>query len=420
MVKAVSCPNCGGAVTIKYAETTLSIVCPRCLTVFSKDNESLQILTKVQKKLAEPLIKLGERYKFHGQDWEAIGFLLRSDKTESYKWFEYLLFNPYAGYRFLVCMDGHWSYVVKTKSAPAVDKILKTAVYLKKSYKLFHKGPIKTLFVLGEFYWKVKTNEKVDGVDYINPPEILSMEKDSDEEIWTLGQYIPRHDVEKAFKLQGKMPLDIGVAPHQPSSHNNSKTIQNYTTYMLGLLFIAQCFFVLGVRRSEVFNQTYELTDAKGYKFQTPTFTITDKMGYIEAHLNANVNNNWFEYTAEVVKEENPEEEDNYEFDQGVEMYSGYDSDGSWREGSQSTDRRIGKLAPGNYHLNLSTDSGASGPITMNITLSEGNLSWGNFIFALVLLVLYPGYYLVRANKFEKERWSQSDHSPYWNENYDD
>lgn len=420
MVKALSCPSCGGAVSVKYSETSLSCVCPNCLAVLSMENESVKILTKHQKQLSKPLIALGGRHKFRGHDWEVIGYMLRSDRSEVYKWSEYLLFNPYVGYRFLVCMDGHWSYVVKTKSAPKVNTATRTATYLNKNYKLFHKGEVRTLFVLGEFYWRVHAGEAVTATDYIRPPEMLSLEKDADEEIWSLGEYVPKGDVEKAFKLNGIMPWDMGVAPHQPSPHSESKKISNYLAYLLMFLLCAQAVFILGVKRTEIFSEAYDVTLPQGYKLQTPSFTIDDKMGYVESELRATVSNDWFEADVEVVNEDAEDSEESYQYDQGVEYYHGSDYDGSWSEGSQESDRRIAKLPPGRYHLNITTNAGTNQLKRFSLKISQGNLSWGNFVFALLLVILYPVYYFYRSSNFEKERWLASDHSPYWDQSDND
>ncbi|MBL7558130.1 MAG: DUF4178 domain-containing protein [Bdellovibrionaceae bacterium] len=414
MVKAITCPSCGGPVTVKYSEQSLSCVCPACLAVLSTANESVSILVKSQSKKTKPIIELGKRYNFRGHDWEVIGFLVRSDKSGSYKWSEYLLFNPYVGYRFLVCMDGHWSYVTKTKSAPKVDTALNRATYLDKTYTLFHKGQVKNVFVLGEFYWRVKANEIVTAVDYINPPEMLSLEKDADEEIWSIGEYVHKRDVEKAFKLAGLMPLDIGVAPHQPSPHNQDKKLASYVTWLVALVFLVHFGFLVAVPKRNIFEATYRVPLSTSPTITTAPFEISDKAGYIETELFAEVNNGWLETTVEAVEENTGEE---YEFDQGVEYYSGYDSDGSWSEGSRTSDRRIAKLPPGKYHLNITTAWSYPSPTTFSFRVSEGNLSWGNFFFAFFLLILYPLYYFMRAKNFEKNRWSTSDYSPYWSQN---
>lgn len=416
MVKAITCPSCGGRVNVKYAERSLCCVCPSCLTVLSNENESVKILVENQKKRATPIITLGERYHFHGHDWEAIGFLLRSDSSETYKWSEYLLFNPYVGYRFLVCMDGHWSYVVKTKSAPVVNESAQTAVYLSKTYKLFHKGKVKTLFAQGEFYWKVKADELVQAVDYICPPEILSLEKDADEEIWSVGEYVRRKDIEKAFKLVGLMPLDVGVAPHEPSGRDDSKVMGAYVGYLVMTLLLIQLGFMVAFKRNSIMQFTSAYT-VQGQTVQSPPFILSDKTGYIEARLRAPVSNSWFEYTGEIVNEETGEE---YEYDQGVEFYSGYDYDGSWSEGSQSAERWLPSLPPGTYHLNVTPGQGSAQGLTYDIEFSQGNLSWGNFFFTLFLICVYPIYYIMRSSSFEKRRWSQSDYSPYRSANEDD
>jgi hypothetical protein len=240
---------------------------------------------------------------------------------------------------------------------------------------------------------------------------MLSREVDDDEEIWSLGEYVPRAEIEKAFKLTGKMPLDIGVAPHQPSPVNQSKTVQLYVSSLLVLLTMSHFYFLAFVFKSDAISVAYNVTAPINYQIKTDSFTISDTPGYVESQLQANVTNNWFETIVEVVNEDTGEE---YEYDQGVEFYSGYDSDGSWTEGSRTSDRRIAKLAPGKYHLNITTNTQTNAPMDFALKISQGNVSWGNYLFALFLIGLFPLFYIMRSQNFEKSRWSQSDYSPYW------
>ncbi|MGN7062052.1 DUF4178 domain-containing protein, partial [Neisseria sp. P0001.S006] len=67
-----------------------------------------------------PLIPLGTRGKFHGDAYEAIGFQVRTIHVEgeAYSWAEYLLFNPFKGFRYLTEYNGHWNDVKPVKSLP--------------------------------------------------------------------------------------------------------------------------------------------------------------------------------------------------------------------------------------------------------------------------------------------------------------
>ncbi|MEJ7605177.1 MAG: hypothetical protein WKF37_02675, partial [Bryobacteraceae bacterium] len=58
-----------------------------------------------------PVIPLGTRGNLQGTRYEAIGFQMRGIEVDGiqYLWSEYLLFNPYQGYRYLTEYQGHWN-----------------------------------------------------------------------------------------------------------------------------------------------------------------------------------------------------------------------------------------------------------------------------------------------------------------------
>ncbi|KAB2837794.1 DUF4178 domain-containing protein, partial [bacterium] len=215
--KVLNCVQCGGAVQWRAPGFSITLVCGHCGAVLDVSNPEIQVLIQAQEKTRlQPLIPLGARGKVHGETYEMIGFLQRADGTGQYKWREYLLFNPYIGYRWLVEADGHWNYVISTKQKP--HRRDKSAQYLDKSYQLFLTGEAQVLYVLGEFYWRVKTGDRVSVQDFINPPEMLSREWDAGEEVWSIGEYVEPEVVQAAFGIKA-MPARIGVAPNQPSPH---------------------------------------------------------------------------------------------------------------------------------------------------------------------------------------------------------
>src|SRR5574341_723844 len=103
-VRALHCPNCGATVTIRAFERTLSVVCDSCHSILDAKHPSLRVLQKFEgRQHIQPLIPLGTRGKLHGDLYEVIGFQVRTIFVEgvSYSWAEYLLFNPYKGFRYL-------------------------------------------------------------------------------------------------------------------------------------------------------------------------------------------------------------------------------------------------------------------------------------------------------------------------------
>ena len=66
------------------------------------------------------MLPLGARGTLRGVPWELIGFQTRGVTAdgETFEWEEYLLFNPYKGYRYLTNYRGHWNLVVPLEPMP--------------------------------------------------------------------------------------------------------------------------------------------------------------------------------------------------------------------------------------------------------------------------------------------------------------
>jgi hypothetical protein len=49
----------------------------------------------------------------------------------------------------------------------------------------------------------------------------------------------------------------------------------------------------------------------------------------------------------------------------------------------------------------------------VRLGIMQDVVPWRNFWLAVLMIVAYPVYLLIRSHLFEKERWSDSDLSPY-------
>src|SRR5262245_26203805 len=120
-VKALNCPGCGGALTVRAFEHTLTVVCPQCLSILDARDPNLQILQKfTDKTRVKLLIPLGSRGTWQGTQYEVIGYQRRTVRVEGtdYSWSEYLLFNPYKGFRYFTEYNGHWNFVRPARALP--------------------------------------------------------------------------------------------------------------------------------------------------------------------------------------------------------------------------------------------------------------------------------------------------------------
>jgi hypothetical protein len=109
---AFDCPGCGGQLTLRAPDVSEVIVCSSCGSALDAKDPRHQRLAQYKKRLkdADPKIPLGRRGEFDGVQWEAIGYMQRRVLYYgvSYRWSEYLLYNPYRGFRWLIESDGHW------------------------------------------------------------------------------------------------------------------------------------------------------------------------------------------------------------------------------------------------------------------------------------------------------------------------
>jgi hypothetical protein len=104
-----------------------------------------------------------------------------------------------------------------------------------------------------------------------------------------------------------------------------------------------------------------------------------------------------------------------YAITQVVEYYYGYDAGESWSEGKQYAETFISKIPSGNYRLLIDADAGAfqkNQPVTFSLDVKRDVPSWSNFWIALLLLIAYPLFALLRRWRFESKRWSESDYAP--------
>ncbi len=414
-VKVFNCPSCGAGVVLRAAGQSVTAVCGSCSSIIDSSNENYKVIEKASKNgKRDQVIPLGQRGKLHGAVWEVIGYVERTDGSGVYLWSEYLLFNPLKGFRWLTEFDGHWNYVITTKTLPKKENIgRKSANYLGKDYYLFHAGKAKVTYVVGEFYWQVKQGETVHVEDYVSPPEILSSEKSDNEVIWSLGQYVDANDVKAAFQVSKSMPLQNGVAPNQPSTASHAiGEVGKYWGVFLGVIFVLQLAFMIMAKNQTVYSGQFNFspTDLEKMKV-SPQFELSQGLTNVEIFLSAPVQNNWIEIQGDLVNDDNG---DTIEFEQGVEFYSGRDSDGYWSEGSQQNSKVLSSIPSGKYHLNVEAINGQQSEISYNIVIKRDVLTWSNFLWALILISIYPLFVWWRSRSFEMNRWSQSDFSPYY------
>ncbi len=403
-----ACPACGGTVTIKAVGITTSAICMYCSSVIDVANENYQIIKKANEKMRKTLLELGVRGRLFGVDWEVIGYTDKKDG--SYHWDEYLLYNPYYGFRFLVQNQGHWNFIkVLKKDIPDIGDANEVWVNGKK-YQLFLKGEAVVDYVKGEFHWRVKKGERVDAADYVAPPSLLSMEKNAEEIIVSLGEYLKPQEVASTFKLK-EMPDRTGVASNQPAPYQGAFL----KLWIVAGVFIAfatmvQNMTVKASDNADVYSSQFQVDSTDRDKtLSTPSFFIPKKNNVL-IQSGSNLDNDWLELHLSLVNEETNKE---YAIVQAMEYYHGQDIDGPWAEGKQYTETYISSVPSGNYRLLIDADSGTSfRGINFALRIMRDVPSGLNYWITVLMILVYPGLVMLRRWSFENKRWSESDYTP--------
>src|ERR1022692_3458810 len=171
LTRALNCPSCGAALQMRAAGHSLEIICDNCKSVLDATDPSYQVLRRFESKMRfQPIIPLGTRGTLAGVLWEAIGAQVRTIEVEgtSYSWSEYLLFNPYHGFRYLTHYEGHWNFIRTLRSLPIASSsgVKPAVIFGGEKFGHFQTSNARTTFIAGEFPWQVDVGDTAECRDY--------------------------------------------------------------------------------------------------------------------------------------------------------------------------------------------------------------------------------------------------------------
>ncbi|MEQ1884936.1 MAG: DUF4178 domain-containing protein [Bryobacteraceae bacterium] len=393
---------------------TINVVCGSCGSILDAADPNVRVLQGAQNAInqVQPLIPLGTRGKWRGQLYEAIGFQRRSITVEGqeYSWAEYVLFNPYRGYRYLTEYDGHWNDATPVTGLPTPQAT--GAQYLGLTYKHFQTANAVTRFVLGEFPWQVRVGDRAAVKDYVSPPYVLSEEKVDGEVTWTMGEYVLGKDIWKSFHLPGSAPAPIGIYLNQPAPLSASWK-ELWVAFVMMLMCVGIVFFLdeALAAKEQVLDRTYRYTGPPitgDPSFVTPVFELKGRVSNVEIRTETDASNQWIFINYALI---NSETGAAYDLGREVSYYSGSDSDGSWSEGSKNDDVLVPSVPAGHYYLRVEPEGDASlGPVRYSIIVSRDIPPFPLFLAAFFALLIPPILIGWRAFSFERKRWAESDH----------
>jgi len=303
------------------------------------------------------------------------------------------------------------------------------------AFRRFQGATLRVDSVLGEFYWRVQAGERVESIDFIAPPAMLSREASQTEETWSLSTYLTPRDVERAFGARLGLPSPIGVGPNQPYPGGVGRAIA----------LVTAVFFAVGIGKCASAPAAQRLRQDFAVPMQsaTPRPAIDPTLGVVPSTeaggsggaassepasepagavlfsdkfqldggrnvavaLDANVYNNWCYAAVDLVHEATGQV---VSLDANLEYYAGVDDGESWSEGSHTSEQVIAPVPSGDYVLRVEAQHGGTGDVHLSVVVRQGVFvgTW----FWLGLGVLGVPFLLVgwHAARFRARRWQNA------------
>ncbi|NVB43364.1 DUF4178 domain-containing protein [Pseudenhygromyxa sp. WMMC2535] len=415
---AIECPGCGAPITLHAFGAIEQVACAYCGTVATpEDDGSLALLQKAQRQRRESVLPLHRRGTIAGVEWEIIGVCWREVRDGgTYPWQEFLLFNPYQGYRWLIyaMTDGQWSFGGSLPGAAKAIPSSRPAVeYAGELYAHFTTGNAYTTYVEGEFPWQVLVGDVAQTNDYICPPKLISIEVQRADEgadiNFTCMGPIDAGEVWQAFQMPGSPPSCTGV---HPAATNPYKTKFYWiAALVLFALWAAAIVVYSGGRANEAVLDTTI----------TPGESLTQEIeigedGHettLSFELRAQGMSNSWAYVEVLLVD--PDTEEAIAVPLEVDAWSGVDQGESWSEGTNPRRATIGGVPGGTYLMQVGTqlDTSTTGDKADQLQLRiRQDVPLTRYILLPLLFIFgFPLINLARKGAFEAQRMSTSDYA---------
>jgi DNA-directed RNA polymerase subunit RPC12/RpoP len=411
--RGFNCGNCGAAVELRALRHTRAVACTSCGALLDPRDPNVHVLqTAALREAISPAIPLGSRGTWDGHPWEVIGFQRRSIEVdgERYSWDEYVLFNPYRGFRYFSTYEGHWNDIRTVRELPElIARQRPKAKHRGRLYDHFQGAIARTDYVLGEFPWRVRVNEPVAVSDYAAPPYLLSSEQTANETTWSLGVYTDPERIWEAFSVPGEPPRRSGVFANQPNPY---KRRLGFTYLAVGILSTLLLLMFIGRQltadREQVLSSQYVFQpNAAESALVTDSFALREP-GTVEIALSADLRNAWLHFDLALI---NADSGTAYNVGRELSYYSGSDSDGPWTEGSQQGRLLLPRVPAGEYYVRVEPEGETAGqPVTYAIHVRRDVPSLLPYGLALLLLFVPAIVVTLRMVAFETRRLQESDY----------
>jgi len=356
-IQAVTCPQCGGTVEIRAAGWSVAVACGQCGSELDISRPEVTLITAWHESVAGLPLPIGRRGVLGDVEWEVIGALTRHDDED--EWHEFLLFNPYSGYAWLVLSGREWQFGRMPVDLPSSG----TSGVRWRGRRFRRDGGATTMTVsrvAGEFYWQVRSGDTATGRSYIQGNDILSLEESDGEVTWTHLTTVRGADVARAFDVPdvthdhaiGHAVHGFLAAPPMDDSDLPAMVGMGLVTALLALVLM-----LLVGGGSPVMHEAMAVPVGRsttGTRLGTIVVERPWQFVKIRARMSDDASNRWIDLDYSLVNRNTQRSIDAYGL---IEFYRGTDSDGPWTEGDHATSTLVAGVPRGTYDLYVDTNA---------------------------------------------------------------
>ena len=411
--QAIRCPSCGKPYEGPRLESTRTVVCNACGSGLVLDEAEMRVLGKNVGKEPRFTLKIGMPLTLEGTRYQVMGRLSYSEpegKIEYSSW-EYVLYNPDAGYLWLSEEDGHFtlSRVGHVRVAMPPIPVAKMKVNVgEEAFRVYEKGIVTLRWVDGAIPWRATVGEKTRYTHLIKPPEYLDQEITGSEVEIFRGRYVTHEEIDEATGNTVKLPPTKGVYSCQP--YTASAWIKGMWT-VGGVFLLINCLLLLWAlqtNRKPPILQERITAEQYSKEHLTSPFEVPRDASVLRLKGSAPVNNSWLALDFALV---DADERVVSQFGNDASYYHGKDSEGSWSEGSRSFGSYFKVNKAGAYRLLLHGQGGSgekdpSRNEPVDIAVFTGMAVPWYFVIPIIVSGLVMVIEPIRRMSFEARRWS--------------
>lgn len=407
----VPCSNCNTVTRLDVAFEVRNFACPNCQSIFNA-NDNGQLAYQGRKlhhvDTFEKGLSIGQKGILNGTEYTVTGIIVKL-AYGSFYWTEYTLQDTSGHFRYLSDSEGHWIFLEEIPDDYNVGNRPPFLTHDGIRMRLYHHTHVDIVGAKGFFDFVLPT-QSCFMIEYINPPYIVSIEKLHGENVTYFGTHIDSKTVVKAFGMEhAHMKLGTGIV--QPFFVNLRSLAIVFCSVAI-LIFATHMVVYSGRTQQSVLEQTFTISQQNNKEFVSHPFVLQGGSAPLTVVVNSDIDNSWLNVQVALVNESTSEE---VYANKDVEYYHGVADGESWSEGDRSETLQLCGVPEGKYHLLVTPmwapENNSNNYMQVKAVWNQPSM-WNAWFPIIVMGVVWALLFFLNWN-FEKKRWSESDYSPY-------